>query len=420
MHRIALRFALAVLLPLAIALALAPACVRAETAASGMPGEWLAQFTTARALGMGGAGVATGPGALAALWNPAALSFHEQNELAFENARLFEDTHVNAFGLVVPASRLPSVGVGMVSLSSGGFQRTNELNDDLGTFDEGETAWLFTLSHTVTPRAAVGASATLVRQTVESFSGGGFGMSVGGLVNVTPTLRFGLTLSDLGGPTITLRDTPEQWPMRVRGGGALAVLNGRGLVTFEVDHAAGPGMTFHGGSEYWLMPTLALRAGYDDARGTGGFTYRFAPQYELDYAVANNPLGMTQRVGLSMRFGGFFSSSRAEPDMFSPTGEHAVTQIALNAHTKADVDHWSLDVLDKSDHVVRRFGGPGRPPDHVEWDGKDDNGLPLADGTYRYRLTVQDREGRVMVSPMKRLVITTSGPQGTVPVEPAK
>lgn len=419
-HRIALRFVLAVLLPLALALVLAPACARADTAAAGDPGAWFARFTTARMLGLGGAGVATGPGALGALWNPAALSFHEQDELGFENARLFEDTGVNAFGLVVPGSRLPSVGLAMVSLHSGGFQRTDEMNNDLGTFDESETAWLLSLSHALSPRASVGASATMVRQSVESFSGGGFGFNVGGLMQVTPGLKLGLTLSDLGGPSITLRDTPEKWPMRVRGGGALTVLNGRGLIVAEVDQAAGPGVTFHGGTEYWLTPMLGFRAGVDDTRGTGGFTYRFAPQYELDYALADHPLGMTQRIGLSVRFGGFFSSSRAEPEVFSPTGERAVTQIALNAHTRADADHWSLDVMDKSDHVVRRFGGPGRPPDHVEWDGKDDTGLPLADGTYRYRLTVQDKEGRIMMSPIRKLEISTSGPQGAVPVDPAK
>ena len=69
--------------------------------------------------------------------------------------------------------------------------------------------------------------------------------------------------------------------------------------------------------------------------------------------------------------------------MFSPTGERAVTRFALNARTKADAQQWALEIVNKSETVVRRFGGQGQPPAHVEWDGKDETGLPLADGIYQ-------------------------------------
>jgi flagellar hook assembly protein FlgD len=52
------------------------------------------------------------------------------------------------------------------------------------------------------------------------------------------------------------------------------------------------------------------------------------------------------------------------------------------------------------------------------WDGKDENGLPLPDGTYRYTLVVHDAEGRVITSPTKTVEISTGGPQGSVPVIP--
>ena len=160
--------------------------------------------------------------------------------------------------------------------------------------------------------------------------------------------------------------------------------------------------------------------GYDDSYGTGGFTYRFAPQYEVDYAIANQDLGLTHRVGLSYRFGGFFASSRAEPSVFSPTGEKAVTKISLNARTKAEPDEWTLEIINKSDEVVRRFAGKGQPPSHVQWDGKDETGLPLADGSYRYRLTVKDREGRSVLATAHTLEISTTGPEGNVPVVPVQ
>jgi hypothetical protein len=385
-----------------------------ETA--GAPGEWLAQYSTARTLGLGGAYVAIAADPLGALWNPAGLSFMDQDEVRVENARLFEETSINGLSLAVPGSWLPSFGVTMVALRSGSFERTNELNDDLGTFDAGETAYLLTLARCVSPRLALGVNLKVAQQGVEQSSGAGFGADLGGIVRLTPALRAGLALVNLGGPKVTLRNTPETWPLLVRGGLALAVLDGRGLVAIEADRSSDLGVRLHGGAEYWMFPTVGLRGGFDDGRATGGFSYRFAPQYQLDYAAADQPLGITHRLGLAFRFGGFFASSHAEPEAFSPTGEHPVTRISLNARTKDEAEHWDLEVVNKSETVVRRFGGKGKPPSHLEWDGKDETGLPLPDGAYRYRLAVTDRVGRTVTSPVRMVEISTGGPEVKVPV----
>jgi hypothetical protein len=401
-----------------LTLAAMPQPARAQDANAGGPGEWLSRYTTARTLGLGGAYVAAADDPLGILWNPAGLSGMDQNEVRFENARLFEETQINGFSFAVPGSWLPSFGITVLSLSSGEFQKTNDMNDPLGTFRQGETAYLFTMSRTFTPRFAVGANLKLVRQTVEDFSGGGFGIDLGGWYDVSPTVRVGATVANLGGPSISLRDVAETYPVNLRGGVAARVLDGRGLVTAQVDQANGLGTRLHAGAEYWLQAGIALRVGFDDAYGTGGFSYRFAPQYQLDYGVADQPLGMTHRVGLSYRFGGFFASSKAEPEVFSPTGERAVTKIALNSRTKADPERWTLEVVNKSEEVVRRFSGTGQPPAHVQWDGKDETGMPLADGIYRYRLTVKDRVGREVIASVRQVTISTTGPQGEVPVIP--
>jgi hypothetical protein len=343
-----------------------------------------------------------------------------QNEVRFENARLFEGTSINAFGFAVPGSWLPSLGVTVLSLGSGEFQKTNELNDALGTFREGETAYLFTMSKSLSPRLALGANFKLAQQTVEDFSSGGFGVDLGGNLALTSALRVGASVMNLGGPAIQLRETSETWPTLMRGGIALSVFGGRGLVAAEVDQSQGLGARFHAGAEYWIQNGFALRMGVDDSYGTGGFSYRFAPQYQIDYGVADHPLGMTHRVGIAYRFGGFFASSAAEPSVFSPTGERAVTKISLNAHTKAAPLSWTLDIVNKSDEMVRRFGGQGQPPSHLQWDGKDENGLPLADGSYRYTLVVHDAAGRAVAGSVRVVEISTGGPQGTVPLVPAQ
>jgi len=396
---------------------IAPAA--AQDQAAGSPGEWLARYSSARSLGLGSAYVATADDPLGVLWNPAGLSFMDQNQVRFENARMFGETTINSFGFAVPGSRWPSLGVAMVTLGSGEFQQTNDMNDELGSFKEGETAWLLTASKAVTPRVSLGANFKLVQQTVESFSAGGFGMDLGALVQVLPDLKLGVSMMNVGGPSLKLRDEQETYPSQIRGGAALNVLQGRGLVAVEMDHAEGLGARFSAGAEYWIMSGVALRMGYSPDGGSGGFTYRFAPQYSLDYATADHALGLQHRVGVSAHFGGFFASSNAEPQVFSPTGEHAVTRISLNSRTKASPVSRALEVVNKSDEVVRRFGGAGQPPSHLEWDGKDENGLPLPDGVYRYSLVVKDAVGRAVTGPVRTVAISTGGPQGNVPLVPA-
>jgi hypothetical protein len=398
--------------------AVAAPVVSAQEETGGVPGSWLSQYGGARTLGLGGAFVAAADEPMGVVWNPASLSQLYQNEARFETARLFEDTSINGFSFAVPGSRLPSFGVAILSQSSGEFEKTNDLNDPLGTFKTGDTAFLITMSKNLTPRLALGGNLKIARQTVEEFGGGGVGFDVGGIWSLTPKIRIGASILNVGGPSITLRDTEESYPTEVRGGLATNVLGGRGLISAELDHVSGVGMRFHGGSEYWIQPSIALRVGYHDSYPAGGFSYRFDPRMQVDYALSDHELGFSHRIGLSYRFGGFFASSRAVPEIFSPTGEQSVTKIHLEARTKGETESWSLAILDKNAETVRRFAGKGVPPAHLVWDGKDEAGLPLPDGVYRYQLEVRDRDGREVMSPAQLVEISTSGPQGTIQVLP--
>ena len=389
-----------------------------EEQVAGTAGEWLTRYTSARTLGLGSAYVAIADDPLGILWNPAGLSTMDENELRFENARLFGESTLNSFGFAVPGSRFPSFGVAVVSMRGAEYQRTNDMNDDMGTFRPGETAYFLTASKAFTTRFAIGANVKFVQQSVEEYSGSGLGFDLGASFAATPALRVGASVVNLGGPSIALRDVAETYPVTMRGGAALQVLNGRGLVAVELDHSDGPGLRMHGGAEYWLQRSIALRAGFDQSEATGGFGYRFMERYQFDYGVADHPLGLSHRVGLSMKFGGFFARPSADPPVFSPTGEKAVTRIDLAARTKSEFESWTLELVDKADVVVRRFGGRGQPPSHIQWDGKDENGLPLADGVYKYTFTVKDAQGRVLKSDPRTLEISTGGPQGDVPVIP--
>jgi hypothetical protein len=389
-----------------------------ESEDGGAPGGWLSDYVSARAVGLGGAFVGCADDASAVVWNPAGLATLVPNEVRFETARLFEDTSVYGLNFAVPGNKLPTFGLSILSLQSGSFDRTNELNDPLGSFNQGETAYIFTVARNLSPRLSLGSNIKMVHQSVEDYSANGFGFDVGALYDVTPTVRVGAALVNIGGPSMTLRDTKETYPLLFRGGFSAVLLHGRGLLSAEIDQSQGDGVTLRAGSEYWVQPSFALRLGVDDQYPAGGMSYRFSGRYQFDYGVLDNPLGMTHRLALTYRFGGFFATAKAEPQIFSPTGETAVTKIEMNARTKGKPENWSLMIVNKSEQVVRQFGGKGAPPAHLLWDGKDETGLPLPDGIYRYTLEVHDAEGRQIDSQTKSVEIYTGGPQGSVPVIP--
>jgi len=405
-------------LALVLALFLGAGAAWGEEENGGAPGSWLSTYVGARTLGLGGAFVGAADDASSVVWNPAGLSTLVPNELHMDAARLFEDTTIGSFGFAVPGNKLPSFGLTVLTLRSGQFEKTDEMNNSLGTFNESETAYIFTMSRAINPRFALGVNSKLVRQSLEDFSGGGWRFDVGAIMSVTPSLKIGASALNLGGPNITLQNTKETYATQFRGGFSYTALRGRGLIAIEADQTQGSGLSLHGGSEYWVQPMFALRAGMNDQRMSGGFSYRPAGHYQFDYGVSDHPLGIIHRIGVSYRFGGFYASAKAEPEVFSPTGESAVTNISLGSRTKAETENWELSLINKTDETVRKFGGKGIPPAHLMWDGKDENGLPLPDGIYRYQLLVHDAEGRAILSPAHTVEISTGGPQGSVPVIP--
>jgi len=382
----------------------------------GLVGDWLTRYASPRSVGIGGAMVAVADEPQAAFWNPASVAWLSRNQVQMGTTRLFEDTSVNGLGFAMPSSRMPSFALNILQLKSGDFERTNELNESLGSFDEGNLAFALTAAQALSPAWSVGANFKMVRQSVEDFSGSGMGIDLGVMGGLTRDLRIGASVLNIGGPTITLREKDESYPTELRGGLAMALLGGKGLITAEATHRADAGTQLRTGAEF-SVHALALRVGYFIDNISAGLGYRFKNGLQFDYGMSDHELGMIHRFGLAYRFGGFHADATADPEVFSPTGLKPVTKFVLESRTKADAQDWQLAIRDKSGAVVRGFGGQGSPPAHVLWDGKDETGLPLPDGRYRYRLTVHDAEGRMNEGPEHTVEISTAGPQGSVNVQ---
>lgn len=392
----------------------------AQSADGGAPGDWLSNYTTAQSLALGGSFVAVTEEPLGVVWNPAGLSFMSQNQASFEAGRLYESTNLYGVGIGVPARTLPSIGFTVLTMSSGNFERTSELNEPLGTFGEGDLAMYLTGSKSISPRFAIGGNLKVARQSVEEFNATGLGFDLGAMYDISPYFRLGGSVLNLGGPSLSLREVSEKYPVEFRVGGAAKLFHGQGLITMELDQNADTGAGFHAGAQYWLYRNFALSVGFAENAPAGGFSYRMPSGLRFNYALADEDLGMTHRFGISYSFGGFMADSQADPPVFSPLGQQSVTRIDLKSKTKAEATDWVLDITNKNGNVVRTFGGPGAPPSHVMWDGKNQAGLPVPDGFYTYSLVVHDAEGRLVAGRERAVEITTGGPQGDVPVSVAQ
>ena len=392
--------------------------VAAADGSEGLPGDWLNRHASARSAALGGTRMALADEPLSALVNPAAAAWLERGAVQVNTTRLFEDTSVNSLGIALPASGRPSLAFNLLSLSSGDFERTGASSDEvLGSFEEGNLAVGLAVAHPLSDHIAAGAQVKLARQSLDAFNGTGLGFDVGLLGRLAGGVQVGASALNLGGPTIAMSLRDETYLRELRGGVAVPVAAGDGMLALDVVQRDGADLQLHAGGRFRLQ-ALELSLGYDIDNFAAGLSYSLPSGLQLDYAMSDHELGLVHRVGVTWRFGGFSAEATATPAVFSPTGSEPVTRFALKARTRAEAAAWQLEILDGSGLVVRTYAGQGQPPADIVWDGKDTGGRPLPDGAYTYRLRVNERGGTSLQAQPGTVEISSGGPRGSIEVAP--
>jgi hypothetical protein len=389
----------------------------ADGGSEGLPGEWLNRHASARAAAFGGARVALADEPLSALVNPAAAAWFERGAVQVNTTRLFEDTSVNSFSVALPERGRPSLAFNVLSLSSGDFERIDVDENVLGPFEEGNLAVGLAVAQPLTNRLAAGVQLKVVRQSLYESSDSGLGFDVGLLGRLPRGVQVGVSALNLGGPTIAMRIRDETYLRELRGGVAVPVSGDNGLLAIDAVQRAGADPQLHAGGRFRLQ-SLELSLGYDIDNFAAGFSYCLPSGLQLDYAMSDHDLGLVHRVGVIWRFGGFSAEATATPAVFSPTGTEPVTRFAMKAQTRTDAANWKLEIIDGSGLVVRVYAGQGPPPADIVWDGKDTAGRPLPDGSYNYRLCVNESGGTSLQTRPGVVEISSGGPRGSIEVAP--
>jgi len=250
--------------------------------------------TGARALGLGKAFTAVADDVTALYWNPAGLAQLRQMELGACHIFLNEGTTYDMFGYVHPFYGVGTLGLAGMHIQTSGIERRDDHDYLLGTFDYRQSQGLLSLGRELFPGLGAGVSLKVEQMALDSYLGTGTGLDVGFLYNPANTYSVGLILQNILSPEIRLKG-PASLPLNVRLGGAYRYRldregNHQLLAAVDLETPSSNLVFIHGGLEYSLYHILALRAGWDRDRLTGGAGFAFQG-IELNYALTYQEAG---------------------------------------------------------------------------------------------------------------------------------
>lgn len=95
-----------------------------------------------------------------------------------------------------------------------------------------------------------------------------------------------------------------------------------------------------------------------------------------------------------------------EPISFAPRNGETV-MFKLNAVSRAGIDRWVLNILDRNNNLVKTYVDVGSPPSQIMWNGTDSKYQLLPDGEYTFIFEVTDKLGSTSSTPVQTVKIYT-------------
>lgn len=368
--------------------------VSAQEPAAGQPGAFMRFGASARGLAMGGAATGLADDASALFYNPAGLEQVRSTELLFFHAELLADTRFQYLGFVQPMGDFGTLGLAGALLTSGGFERSSLVADLDETFANSENSLQVSLARRF-GLFSVAATYRNVNQSLAGYSGSGNGVDLSFFSRPTRHFSMGLTLQNVVSPSITLVNSADHYPATLRLGGALHLMDGRVLSTFDLQRVGDAPLGFFTGLEVWSGAGFALRSGWDTTRNNyalgGGYRHG---AWQLDYAASDSPIGLSHRVSFMWRFGVPLGVSlRSDSARFSPSGDHNEVELQLRSQFRGKAKGWELVIYDGDGEPRHSAKGSKEPPATYTWNGRDDQGRLVRSGDYRVVLVVLDEYG---------------------------
>jgi hypothetical protein len=291
-----------------IACMICPAANATETAG------FLNILPGARPMAMGEAYTAVADDLNAMTTNPAGLGLVGARQAAFMHAELFAGSKYDFAGYAHPLGAT-TMGFGFQRLAQGGLEGRDAAGRPTGSFETSDTALNLAVSrHLPGSRMMGGLNVKYIESRLESASARTVAIDAGLQRPISANglpMTLGAAVRNLG-PGLKLGQEREDLPLLVSVGAGVR-LAGALLLSADVSHrphGAG-GATVGFGSEYAVMPTFSVRAGYaanqvNQVSPIGGLGFGFGVRVfrtSIDYSFSPaGELGNTQRISLSSKF----------------------------------------------------------------------------------------------------------------------
>jgi type IX secretion system protein PorV len=265
----------------------------------------------ARAIGMGEAYVAQADDVSSLYWNPAGLALMQERQASFMYDQMYQDLKFQNANIGIPLEN-GAIGGSLSYLSYGdiqGFDQSGVPTGNQSAYSGVATlgaAWLG-------DQWSAGVNAKGIQEKLADETANDAAFDIGGNV-IYPkpvlggTLRFGAVAQNLGS-SMKFEQQSDPLPMDWKVGVAAVQLMDRRLnVSLDYTTPKDDSGFVSSGFEYWLVPFIALRAGYVNSKTEGsGMRAGIGIRYKgvsFDYAYAGQgELGLSHRYELSFRFG---------------------------------------------------------------------------------------------------------------------
>jgi long-subunit fatty acid transport protein len=298
-----------------------------------------------RAIGMGGAFIATANDVTSLYWNPAGASRTESNEAMFTHLSWFADIKYNWAGAMIYTEGIGTIGLNIGYLDYGDMEVTT-LKEPEGTGEFFAPHDLFislTYAYNLTDRFSVGGNFKYINQKIWNSSASGFGVDLGvlflsdifGLRIAATITNFGTDMQLDGKDLFVQHDINSQLygnndqilaklktdafplPLTFRIGLALDPIDTENhKLTLAVDalHPNDNAESLNAGMEYTFYNTFSIRSGYkslfldnsEEGLNVGfGLRYEFTPAMAVSVDYVYQDFGLfdyTQQFSFGIKF----------------------------------------------------------------------------------------------------------------------
>jgi len=247
--------------------------------------------------------------ATACYWNPSGLGQIGSSQLACMYNVMSMDRMLNSVNYVQPAGKLGTLGLSWLNFSILDIDGRDITGSPTGTFSDSENAFSFSLGRKLSPSLYIGGNTKFFYHKLASQKATGYGWDIGAILTIRNIIKVGCMIQDIASSIKwdTESKLKEEFPKVTRFG--VSVIPKEIPITISVDYEKNikQDAKYHVGTEYWIIPSIATRVGYDKKNITAGASVIIpisSINLRLDYAFAPDVLQQwaTHRMSLVVKF----------------------------------------------------------------------------------------------------------------------